>query len=199
MDLEGQMMFDLDGNTPTGGGGGSRGGSGGGGSRGGTSSSNSHLWRGTSELSAGESKSMLTDILKRLGIQSPNQSQLNFMVKWRQVEGGKAAYNPFNTTYDMSDGPNGSPSPTFNDHKVKNYSTQENGIRATINTLTKGNYTKYGYDKIVTAIKSIKNDVDIDSAMRAVNNSSWGTKFKLPHTNYKTFNNFIWQGPIVKR
>jgi uncharacterized protein (UPF0335 family) len=191
MDLEGQMMFDLDGNTPTGSSGGSSGG--------GTSSSNSPFWRGSSELSQGLSKLMLADILKGLGISSPNQSQISFMVKWRQVEAAKAAWNPFNTTYDMSDGPNGSPSLTFNDHKVKNYSTRENGIRATINTLTTGRYVQYGYDKIVAAIKAIKSDADIDNAMRAVNNSKWGTKFTLPHTTYKTFNNFIWQGPIIKR
>ena len=59
MDLEGQMMFDLDGNTPTGGSGGSSGGS----SGGGTSSSNSPFWRGSSELSQGVSKSMLADII----------------------------------------------------------------------------------------------------------------------------------------
>jgi hypothetical protein len=195
MDLDGQMMFDLDGNTPKAGGG-SGGGSGG--SGGGTSSSTSPFWKGSTQLSQGVSKSMLTDILKGIGISSPNQSQLNFMVKWRQVEAAKAAWNPFNTTYDMSDGPSGGSSLIFNDHKVRNYSTRENGVRATINTLTKGNI-KYGYDKIVTAIKSIKSDVDIDNAMRAVNNSSWGTHFTLPHTTYKTFNNFIWQGPIVKR
>jgi hypothetical protein len=145
-----------------------------------------------------ETKLMLVDILTGLGISSPNQSQISFMRKWGQVEGSAAAWNPLNSTWDVLDGPNGSSSLKFNDHSVRNYSTRENGINATIRTLTTGRYVQYGYDKIVSAIKAIKSDMDIDSAMRAVNATPWGTNFKLPHTNYKKFRHFIWKGPIIK-
>jgi hypothetical protein len=55
-----------------------------------------------------------------------------FLKAWRQSEGASARYNPFNTTL-KQDGDT-----KFNRIGVKNYISFENGLQATIDTLTKG-------------------------------------------------------------
>ena len=124
----------------------------------------------------------LTDVLKGLGVSSPNSSQIKFMKAWRQHEGAKATYNPFNTTQRASGATN------YNGVGVKNYINRAQGLKATLDTLNNG---KYG--AIITAIKNIKDDNDINAAMQAVNDSPWGSNFSpVDYRSWKTLNNYIY-------
>jgi hypothetical protein len=124
----------------------------------------------------------LKDVLKGLGVSSPNESQIKFMKAWRQHEGAKATYNPFNTTQKASGATN------YNDVGVKNYINRSQGLKATLDTLNNGRY-----GAIITAIKNIKNDNDINSAMQAVNDSPWGSNFNpTDYRSWKTLNNYIY-------
>jgi hypothetical protein len=64
----------------------------------------------------------------------PTKGNMSFMYAWRQSEGAKANFNPFNTTMNM-------PGATiYNDSKVKNYKSMEDGVKATCDTLKLDNY-----------------------------------------------------------
>jgi hypothetical protein len=136
-----------------------------------------------------ETNSFLNDVLVGIGVPTPNQPQLRFMQIWRQHEGGKAAWNPFNTTLNTSN------SIPYNYVSVRNYFSKEEGLRATINTLRDSRYSN-----VVNAIKNIKTEKDINNAISAVNSSPWGSKI-IPSTSssYITFNNLIYKSPIIKR
>ena len=124
----------------------------------------------------------LTDVLKGLGVSSPNSSQINFMKAWRQHEGAKATYNPFNTTQKAAGATN------YNSVGVKNFTNRAQGLKATLDTLNNGRY-----GAIITAIKNIQNDNDINAAMQAVNDSPWGSNFSpVDYRSWKTLNNFIY-------
>lgn len=124
----------------------------------------------------------LTDVLKGLGVSSPNSSQIKFMKAWRQHEGAKATYNPFNTTQKAAGATN------FNSVGVKNFVNRAQGLKATLDTLNNGRY-----GAIITAIKNIQNDNDINAAMQAVNDSPWGSNFNpVDYKSWKTLNNFIY-------
>ena len=124
----------------------------------------------------------LKDVLKGLGVASPNESQIKFMKAWRQHEGARATYNPFNTTQKASGATN------YNSVGVKNFINRSQGLKATLQTLNNG---KYG--AILTAIKNIKNDEDINKAMQAVNDSPWGSNFvPVNYKSWKKLNNFIY-------
>ena len=124
----------------------------------------------------------LTDVLKGLGVSSPNSSQIKFMKAWRQHEGAKATYNPFNTTQRASGATN------YNGVGVKNYTNRAQGLKATLDTLNNGRYSA-----IITAIKNIKDDNDINAAMQAVNDSPWGSNFSpVDYRSWKTLNNYIY-------
>ena len=143
--------------------------------------------RGSVESSSAETQSFLIDVLKGIGIGKPNNSQLKFMTAWRQHEGGKAAWNPFNTTLDKEN------SSKYNQVPVRNYPDRKTGLEATIQTLKNGKY-----DKVIKAINNIKQDSDIDTAMIAVNDSPWGSKFNpTNHKSWVTLNNFIWKTPTI--
>lgn len=67
------------------------------------------------------------------GIGAPTTDEnLKFLKAWRQAEGGTAANNPFNTTYKLDVDQDKT---DYNSVGVKNYSTPEHGIAATIKTL----------------------------------------------------------------
>jgi len=124
----------------------------------------------------------LTDVLKGLGVSSPNSSQIKFMKAWRQHEGAKATYNPFNTTQKAAGATN------FNSVGVKNFINRAQGLKATLDTLNNGRY-----GAIITAIKNIRNDDDINAAMQAVNDSPWGSNFSpVNYKSWKTLNNYIY-------
>ena len=151
---------------------------------------NINTFKGSSKYNFNETVSFLTDVLKGLGISNPNQSQISFIKAWRQHEGGSATFNPFNTTLKK---PNSKPFNQNSGFPVQNYSDRETGLKATIETLS-------AYNSITKAIKNIKNDKDIDKAMQALNDSSWGSNFNPPNYRFwKTLNNFISIPPIISK
>jgi hypothetical protein len=157
-----------------------------------SSSSLEDRYKGTTQLSAQETTDFFKDVYTGLGVTAPNSFQLRFFEIWRQKEGAQAAWNPFNTTKKTPD------SLTFNAAPVQNYPNKKTGVDATVQTLKLGYYTD-----LVEKIKGIKSTVDIKNAMRALDKSPWGTKFKDEkniEAFYKTkLSDFMWSGPIVKR
>jgi hypothetical protein len=99
-------------------------------------------------------------VLKCLGAE-PTKGNMSFMYAWRQSEGGKATFNPFNTTKNM-------PGATiYNSHKVKNYQSMEDGVRATCETLKLGYYSDI--------LNGLKNDVGLYELSRMEGLKKWGT------------------------
>jgi hypothetical protein len=79
------------------------------------------------------------------------ESNINFLKAWRQAEGGKASWNPFNTTYELSNSTN------YNSIGVKNYNNINDGVNATFLTLNKKIYSN-----IVSSLKKgIANKEDL--------------------------------------
>jgi len=99
-------------------------------------------------------------VLECLGAK-PTKGNMNFMYAWRQAEGAKADFNPFNTTKNM-------PGATiYNSAKVKNYSSKEDGIKATCDTL------KLDYYRDI--VDGLKNDVGVEKLSRMEGLKKWGT------------------------
>ena len=99
-------------------------------------------------------------VLRCLGAK-PTKGNMSFMYAWRQSEGGKASFNPFNTTKNM-------PGATiYNYHKVKNYKSMEDGVKATCETL------KLGYYQDI--VNGLKNDVGLYELSRMEGLKKWGT------------------------
>ena len=108
------------------------------------------------------------DFYKKIldGIKAPHTDEnFKFLYAWRKAEGGKARNNPFNTTQSMKNDSNIS---NYNSAGVKNYSSKNIGIDATVKTLTNGRYS--------CIVKGLKNDVgaeEIASCSRDL--KTWGT------------------------
>jgi hypothetical protein len=99
-------------------------------------------------------------VLQCLGAK-PTKGNMSFMYAWRQAEGGKATFNPFNTTKNM-------PGATiYNTHKVKNYRSMEDGVRATCETLKIGYYSDI--------LNGLRNDVGLYELSRMEGLKKWGT------------------------
>jgi hypothetical protein len=99
-------------------------------------------------------------VLQCLGAK-PTKGNMLFMYAWRQSEGGKATFNPFNTTKNM-------PGATiYNSHKVKNYKSMEDGVRATCETLNLRHYKDI--------VDGLKNDVGLYELSRMEGLKKWGT------------------------
>jgi hypothetical protein len=99
-------------------------------------------------------------VLQCLGVK-PTKGNMSFMYAWRQAEGGKATFNPFNTTKNM-------PGATiYNTHKVKNYRSMEDGVRATCETLNLRHYKDI--------VDGLKNDVGLYELSRMEGLKKWGT------------------------
>jgi len=107
------------------------------------------------------------------GVGAPiTKENMKFMYAWRQGEGAKAAFNPFNTTKKKEK------STFYNclsrkDGKcnggVRNYSSQQEGIDATIETL------KLSYYTCIT--DGLKNDIGAKKIARQCKSAlkTWGT------------------------
>jgi len=96
------------------------------------------------------------------GLGAPiTEENLKFLIAWQKAEGGKATNNPFNTTYNLDADVNKT---KFNSHGVKNYTTPEYGIIATVKTLklpyykniVKGLQDNAGASNIASNIKELK-------------------------------------------
>lgn len=113
------------------------------------------------------------DFYKKIlvGVGAPvTPENMKFLYSWRQAEGGKAKYNPFNTTQPR---PN---SGFYNCLKkglkgcvagVRNYATPQDGIDATIKTLKNGKYNNI--------LDALKKGNDAEKSAQALKNSPWGT------------------------
>ena len=108
-------------------------------------------------------------ILKGIGAPVTPQNML-FFYSWRQAEGAKATFNPFNTTKKME-------KQSFwnclkkKDGKcvggVKNYTSKEDGITATIETLKNGRYK--------CIVDGLKNDIGAKKIAQCSSLKTWGT------------------------
>jgi hypothetical protein len=99
-------------------------------------------------------------ILKCVGAE-PTKDNMSFMYVWRQAEGGKASFNPFNTTKSVPNATN------YNSANVKNYKTMEDGVKATCDTLKLGYYTDI--------VNGLKKDIGLYELSRLGGLKKWGT------------------------
>lgn len=99
------------------------------------------------------------------GIGAPKSAgNMRFLLAWRQAEGGKATNNPFNTTYKLK---SDSKMSNYNSVGVKNYSTPQYGLEATVRTLKLKYYT--------CIVDGLKNNVDPDEIASCPCMKTWGT------------------------
>jgi hypothetical protein len=99
------------------------------------------------------------------GIGAPvTANNMRLVYAWRQAEGGKASYNPFNTTQKMP----GSTRYGTNKHGVQNYLYPRDGVKATVTTMKNGKY-----ESILSLLRA---DADPTDVAKAVIASPWGTK-----------------------
>ena len=85
-------------------------------------------------LSSEQTIQFYTDVLKKLGAK-PTPGNLVFIYAWRQAEGANATYNPWNSTQHLGGSTN------YNTIPVQNYLTYNDGITASVKTLTNGHYS----------------------------------------------------------
>jgi len=86
---------------------------------------------------------------------------------WQRAEGGRAQWNPFNTTQDE---PGASPYNSFGPggkYHVMNYRSELDGIRATVTTMKNGHYARI--------LDAFKRGSDGHAVCTAVDASVWGT------------------------
>lgn len=100
------------------------------------------------------------------------ENNIKAISTWMRFESGAKTplgswNNPLNTTYEL---PN---SVSMNSHGVKAYQTTDEGLQATIATLTGKNSGPRGYDNIISLLKP--GNVSLDTFAAGVNQSSWGT------------------------
>lgn len=102
------------------------------------------------------------EILECIGAPVTKDNML-FFYAWRQAESGQATNNPFNTTMKKE----GATLYGKNVAGVKNYSTMEDGIQATCDTLKLSYYTDI--------VDGLKNDVGLYKLSRMSSLETWGT------------------------
>ena len=116
--------------------------------------------------SSGETREFYRQVLTRLGAPVTDEN-IKFFEAWHTAEsgafGGGAAFNPFNTTMKASD-----QTSNYNWVGVKNYTSKEEGIDATVRTLRLGYYRD-----IVNALR--RGDDPMGAAV-ALAHSPWGTR-----------------------
>lgn len=100
---------------------------------------------------------------------TPTRGAIDAIVTWMKFEGGHwrntADYNPLNTTLDKPG------SHSMNSVGVEAYTSWDQGLEATIQTLTGSKAKQRGYTAIVNALKS----GDREDILKAINNSAWRT------------------------
>jgi hypothetical protein len=100
------------------------------------------------------------DLLGKLGITATSEN-VKAIVAWAQAENTRAGHNPLATTRRHANTTN------FNSVGVKNYSSYEDGLQATVDTLHNGHYAD-----ILNALRAGTSAMDV---ARAVAASPWGT------------------------
>jgi hypothetical protein len=128
----------------------------------------------------GDKKTWATQLLTALGAPATD-SNITALTTWQQHEGGhwnnSASFNPLNTTLDMGN------SQSMNSVGVKRYNSWDEGITATVNTLTGSKADARGYSAIVNALKS---GASTETILTAVSNSAWMSG-KTGQNSYKGF------------
>lgn len=90
-----------------------------------------------------------------------SRGNLVAVVAWEAAEGTLATWNPLATTYFM-------PGATvYNSHGVKNYTSKEQGIEASVLTLKRPGH---GYEAIVASLRA---GAEAMETGRAINRSDW--------------------------
>ena len=89
------------------------------------------------------------------------RSNLVVVVAWEAAEGTQATWNPLATTMPMPG------ATTYNSHGVRNYSSKEEGIQASILTLRRPNH---GYEAI---LDSLERGAEAMETGRAIQQSDW--------------------------
>jgi hypothetical protein len=129
----------------------------------------------------GDKKTWATQLLSALGA-PVNDSNITALTTWQQHEGGhwenSASFNPLNTTYDPD-----KKYESMNSVGVRRYPSWDEGIAATVNTLTGSKADARGYSAIVNALKS---GASTETILTAVSNSAWVTG-KTGQNSYKGF------------
>ena len=100
------------------------------------------------------------------GIDAPHTDEnLKFLYAWRKAEGARAKNNPFNTTQNMKNDSNIS---NYNSVGVKNYSSKNIGVEATVKTLTNGRYP--------CIVRGLKKDAGAEKIAACSSDlKTWGT------------------------
>jgi hypothetical protein len=115
----------------------------------------------------GDKKVWASQLLTALGA-PVTDNNITALTTWQSREGGhwnnSASFNPLNTTLDMGN------SQSMNGVGVKRYNSWDEGIQATVSTLTGSNADARGYSAIVNALKSGANT---ETILSAVSNSAW--------------------------
>lgn len=114
-------------------------------------------------INVGNDKDFYTEILTGVGAPITDEN-LKFFYAWRKGEGGKATNNPFNTTFKLS---KDSGISNYNSAGVKNYSTPNYGVEATVKTLLLPYYT--------CITNGLKNDIGSDKLSKCESLKTWGT------------------------
>jgi hypothetical protein len=131
-------------------------------------------------LGTGDQKDFAAKLISRLG-GNVTPEAIAAITTWMAHEGGhwknSANYNPLNTTLDMSN------NESMNSVGVKRYKSWEEGLSATVNTLTGKSADARGYSAIVNALRSGGSTADI---LAAISNSAWVTG-KTGQNSYKGF------------
>lgn len=102
------------------------------------------------------------DFAAALGNANPSAATLSWISAWLAKENTRATFNPLATTYDLP------PNTNFNSVGVKNYTTRNQGIEATVRTL-RGQHV--GYADIIKGIVSN----DPETAANGLMVAPWGT------------------------
>jgi murein DD-endopeptidase MepM/ murein hydrolase activator NlpD len=121
----------------------------------------------TSVSGTGSQAEFATGLLTRLGAPL-TEGNVKALTTWMRFEGGhwknSAKYNPLNTTLKVPG------ATSMNSVGVKAYANWDEGLQATISTLTGSKADARGYTAIVNALKS---GTDPNAVLDAVNNSAW--------------------------
>jgi hypothetical protein len=115
----------------------------------------------------GNQAEFATSLLTGLGAPL-TEGNVKALTTWMRFEGGhwknSAKYNPLNTTLKVPG------ATSMNSVGVKAYANWDEGLQATISTLTGSKADARGYTAIVNALKA---GTDPNSVLDAVNNSAW--------------------------
>ena len=125
---------------------------------------------GTVAMGSKEQQSWATDFLTKTG-KPVTESNLKALTTWMRAEGkgwstslNRATYNPLNSTLEMSG------SVGYNGPGVQAYVSPEQGMEATISTLTGKSADIRGYTAIMNALAAGTNAQDV---LKAIDNSAW--------------------------